>query len=87
MLIILLLAFLQSLAQKEGWGPGDANSSSHHHATPVDGVHTEGLWTAKAISITLCLLMGFITHICCSEHGTPLHLTLRFPGMLEAEVN
>lgn len=52
MLIILLLAFLQSLAQKEGWGPGHANSS-HRRATPVAGVHTEGLWAAKAISITL----------------------------------
>lgn len=28
MLIILLLAFLQSLAQQEGWGPGNASSSS-----------------------------------------------------------
>lgn len=62
MLIILLLAFLQSLAQGEGWGPGDANSRSHCRATPVAGALTEGLWAAKAIPITLCLLTGFISH-------------------------
>lgn len=88
MLIILLLAFLQSLAQREGWGPGDASSRSRRWATPVAGALAGGIWAAKkAIPITLCLLMGFTSHVCCSECGTPLQLMLRLPGMLEAEVN
>lgn len=77
-------------ARELGWGPGNANSHSRGRATP--GVLTEGLWAAKAIfgmpiSITLCLLMVFISPVCCSEHGTPLHLMLTFPGMVQAELN
>lgn len=32
---------------------------------------TEGLWAAKPLSITLCLLKGFIAWVFRSEHGTP----------------
>lgn len=71
MLIILLLAFLQSLAQQEGWGPGDANSSSHRRATPVAGVHTEGLWAAKAISITLFADRFYRPHLLQRTQDTP----------------